>query len=253
MNKTQFIRELVFNEPLLIPSIMKDNSYDRKITNGIMYKMLPFRSSIEIEANGSLLPYLQTKKGKDILKQVYSYEEDNPISDITADSEELLNKVLNRFLSRTDDSMKTWRNEFKISIANYTQIKGLYLILDLLKKHCYLNKGSGIHIHINFAESCYKVYNEMYALDSHSTQKLANYFKEIYLKKVEPLLGKYTGDYNYNFFRINEKIAKINLRTTYGSLEFRTAPMTFEYKKIIRWLVGLNQIVKEANQFIKNL
>lgn len=257
MNRTQFIKEVVLNDPLLIPSIMKDNSYDKKITKGIMYKMLPFRSSIEIEANGSLLFLELLKINKNFLnqKRLYGFgsklqKQKNQIKNkfnVLSYSEECLTgeSFSNRFRAVSDGSTDDISTEFKISIRNYSQLSGLYIILNELKKNCFLNPKSGSHIHIDVTPYVYLFNKVRSNLTMSLEETIDETMNKIYLNKVKPLLGRYPGRYNKACWSFHKGQNKINYRGNYGSIEFRTVPMTFEYTNIVKYMVGLNQIVKK--------
>jgi hypothetical protein len=215
MNKTKFTKELVLNDPLVIPLILKRKDFNEKITKGIIYKMIPFRSSIEIEANGSL-NNLVNESNIDILSYEESmlYEEEG--------------------------------TEFKISIKNYEQIIGLYQILELLKKNCSLNPKSGIHIHINLGKKYIDIiYNTRHRI-LYNLEKF--FFFEYYLNIHK--LDNYKGKYNKDLIGCNNKNCKININPFFESIEFRTFPMTFEYKEIIKWIVELNQVVKRFQKYL---
>jgi hypothetical protein len=220
MNKTKFTKKLVLNDPLVIPLILKRKDFNEKITKGIMYKMIPFRSSIEIEANGTL-DNLINESNIDIL----SYEESTLLENEYEYEE---------------------GTEFKISIKNYEQIIGLYQILELLKKNCSLNTQSGIHIHINLGK---KYVDIIYNTGHRILYNLEKFFSPEYYLNIHKL-DNYKGKYNKNLVGYNNKNCKININSLFYSIEFRTFPMTFEYKEIIKWIVELNQVVKRFQKYL---
>ena len=126
----QRIREAVLYDPCLIPLYCKPPC-SKRITHGIMAKMIPFRSSIEIECNNSL------SLRKNTVEICWH-----------SDWKKLANKF--KLTDYSDDNMsKKGPTEHRISISNYKQLTGLYNTLLEMKKHCLLNPSSGIHIHID--------------------------------------------------------------------------------------------------------
>ena len=224
MNKTQYVRECLLEHPLLIPKLIKNPSFDPKITKGILYDMIPVRSSIEIECFNSL-------------SRVYN-QRDFPT----------MAKKYDILTYRDDRSTGSQYCEHRLSIQNYSQASGLYKALLDMKKHCQLNPGSGIHIHIN-APKISNIPSIEYNREFRN--KIVIFFNSRF-DQIEELFGKYTGTYNEKSVRFENKGSWINIRYyTFSSIEFRTAPMTFEYTTIIKWIIGCNKIVKDLHKELK--
>jgi hypothetical protein len=225
MNKTQYVRECLLEHPLLIPKLLKNPAFDSKITKGIMYDMIPFRSSVEIECIKSLSRTLSPfEKNNTYLKRRYD------IIDYSDDR-------------NASKSM----SEHRISIINYSQASGLYKVLFDMKKHCQLNEASGIHIHID----AHKIAKEKFLLTDRNLEKTRK-FLESKLNYIDSIFGGYKGRYNDKGIGFESKSYWINIRyKNLGTIEFRTAPMTFEYSTIIKWIVECNKIVKELHKELK--
>jgi hypothetical protein len=228
MNKSQYTRECLLSAPLLISKLLKDKSFNPKITKGILYNMIPFRSSIEIECITSLSRILNAKQRDYSIKIADKYD----IFDYSDDKQRLQSKEV---------------CEHRISIRNYSQASGLYKILQDMKKYCTLNPGSGIHLHID----ANKIINNDYLLKGNNVDIVTNYLNP-YLYTLEEIFGKYPGTFNYKRIGLEDKHAWINIRYQYlHSIEFRIAPMTFDYETIILWIIKCNQIVKQLHKKLR--
>jgi len=218
---------------MLISTLLKDKSFNPKITKGILYNMIPFRSSIEIECITSLsrvlnvdtlghskYPYNQIMTKK---YDIYDYRDDR-----------------NRLQSKSIC-------EHRISIRNYSQAAGLYKILQDMQKYCKLNPKSGIHLHIDAP----KIANYAFIALNNNQDRL-NYFLRKKLDILEEIFGEYNGKINSKRIGYEDKHSWINIRyDSKHSLEFRIAPMTFDYETIILWIVKCNQIVKQLHKKLK--
>ena len=219
LRQAQRVKYAVLNAPGLIPLYFKQ-PYNPMITKGILHKMLNRSIGIEIECFGSLLRELGTINFEDVSDYygIMDYHEDNP--DSTRDSQGF--------------------NECQIRISGYKQLIGLYNILEDLKKYNRVNDASGIHIHVNLADIITN-YNHDIIRDTFKTY-LQPRMKEINMlfHGVEENLSTYNHYEDIDWGKITQMIA---LRRGYKTIEFRTAPQTFHYSTIVKWLVTLNQMV----------
>ena len=63
---------------------------------------------------------------------------------------------------------------------------------------------------------------------------------------IEKIFGVYTpGMMTQKLCSIDYKIAWVNIRSNFASVEFRTAPMTFDYHIIVKWFVEVNKLLNE--------
>jgi hypothetical protein len=224
MKKTHYVRECLLKHPYLIPKLLKNKNYNPKITKGILYNMIPLRSSIEIECITSLSNVL--KRNFNTMQKRYD------IFEYSDDKREIKsNKIC----------------EHRISILNYSQALGLYKILEDMKKYCKLNMRSGIHIHINASN----IINIDYLKDSTKYFIINDYLTD-QLDKLEQIFGEYKGRHNRKLVNIEQKNSWINIRyRQFNTIEFRIAPMTFEYETIIKWIIECNKIVKQLHFELK--
>jgi hypothetical protein len=217
------VQYAVLHAPWLIEDYKKP-PYNKVITNSILRKLLNRSCGIEIECFGSLwytlcsnenCAYFSTISS---LYNVMDYAEDRP--------------------GVTDD-ISSMFNEHKIRIKNYTQLQGLYDILNDMKTYCKLNMGSGIHIHIDISD-VYEVIADkdelLHLFQGTLTPKLDE------IEKIFYPHGEYEGTYNHKRVGI-WKDNWVAVRGDKRSLEFRIAPMTFDYTTIVTWLVKLNRLV----------
>ena len=188
-----------------------------------MAKMIPFRSSIEIECNNSL------SLRKNTVEICWH-----------SDWKKLANKF--KLTDYSDDNMsKKGPTEHRISISNYKQLTGLYNTLLEMKKHCLLNPSSGIHIHIDLHPFFDSVEWKLMGYENRKDlrRKMINYFNTR-LDSIEEIFGDYKGGYNSRGAAFN-KGSWIRLCEEYQSAEFRIGGMTFEYETIIKWIIGCNK------------
>jgi hypothetical protein len=146
-------------------------------------------------------------------------------------------------------------NEHRISIRNYSQASGLYKTLELMKERCIPNYGSGCHIHIDMT----KTFNYLNSIDpdiltnSNKNQQILNYIEKYVTDgTLDRIFGEYTGKYNHQNVGIDNKRCKITIRPVYNTIEFRTAPMSFEYTTIIKWFIECNKICSDIDNYIRN-
>ena len=229
LNQTQKVKYAVLNAPYLIPLYMKA-PYNPVITKSILKRMLNRSCGIEIECFGSLRWQFDSNwKVNQLVRDYYNimdYSEDNPPS-----CQEYADK----------DSEWNGFNEHKIRISDYKQINGLYDILTDMKQYCRLNLQSGIHIHVDISDLCNG------AMGTLEIERLFRTYLEPRMDEIEHIFypnGKYTGTYNHfkeiTWGKLQYWVA---LRSSYHTIEFRIAPMSFEYTDIIRWCVELTALV----------
>lgn len=228
-SKTDKVRLAVKRYPYLIPAYLKPiNGFNPKITMGIMSSMLPYRSSVEIECINSLRrEKIDSIKDNKREFKAYYYRH-------------FLHKKFN--VNKYDDDFGVQNNmsEHRIDIINYKQLLGLYNILTEMNKVCKLNPDSGIHIHIDISHLNIKGSNSKFY------EALQEYL-ETRLDDVYAIFDScYTGIYNARGVTINQKSAWVNIRSQLNSVEFRIGYCTFEYTKIIEWMIACNKIITDA-------
>lgn len=240
LNQAQKVRNAVLTAPYLIPKLMKP-PYNPMITKHILKTMVGRSTGIEIECFGSLgYQFVETKDMRyphtsinhkiDVLVENYysitDYAEDQPSS---------YNNYCKYSKQNNDDN---GFNEHKIRISDYKQLPGLFEILGDMKKYCRLNMQSGIHLHIDISAE----YNRI------NITKLA----ETITTRMDDIENIFYPNSKYDFdFNTDRRCGTskghnwIAIRN-YKTVEFRIAPMTFEYSEIVRWIVECQKIVRWA-------
>lgn len=272
--KLDKINHAIYHNPKLIPTLLKDCS----ISNGLIYSRLrravPRRVGIEFECLGDPASHYKfnyndiskSSQLSDIFK-LTSYSQDRPLDSSKSDYYEYVSSIcsddyiecynqndydldpdddseLDSYDGDSDsecitcarlpeiDSQNDLFNELRVSISDYTQLSGLYDILKLFKESCYLPEGGGIHIHIDFSE---------YRKSRNNRLKSKKWLTK-HLTEVENIFPKYNGTYNNKSVGIEQKGTYVNI-SRHGTIEFRIAPLTFEYGTLIEWIVKCNKLV----------
>ena len=233
-NKTADVKDALTHRPALISHYMRHPHYDRKVTQGILRGMLPLRTSMELECTDSLLLGL-LKEGR---LPAGSLNKSLDIKGLREfDRKVLFEKIKNLYglfeFNQDLHNSSSELTEHRISISGYRQAFGLYSILRDIKRHCRLNDGGGIHLHVDISMLNFERPDE---LKDFLTSKL---------DYVYELFGGYTGTYNKRGVAVECKDKWINIRRKYKSVEFRIGKCTFEYDEIMKWMIGCNSIVKE--------
>jgi len=285
ITKSRKVREAVYTAPYLIPLYLR--KFNPKITKGILYDMVPFRSSIEIECFGSIQMIQSILQDKllssldimnlyglkdyceDLSPHANRWNRDYILPDRLeqghfewmsdrfpypdASNHIFMNYVNRRFKGFSWDQMIV-QNEHRISICNYTQLLGLYKILEDMKKYCYLNPISGVHVHVDITKFYGLLFEE--SSSKHKDRILAYLYSNTFLNRVYEIFdSNYTGNYNERGFspspnswetgRSCHTWIRFNQPGQGYTIEFRIGGMTFEYETIVQWIVKCNSIVKE--------
>jgi len=222
----QKIRWAVKHCPLLLDDINSNPHLDHKLTEEICRSLVPRRTSIEIECLDSLIAGIKNATIADI---EYKYN----ILSFSCDYNNNLTKDF---------------NEHRISISDYKQIKGLYLILKDMSIHCRLNKKSGIHIHLDLSNTL-----KFSKYDKEKTLEILSDFLTAKCKNgsIEKIFGNYIGS-RPNECSTYDRSGWIYINKWNPSIEFRTPPQTFDYSTIIKWFIDVNKILTEFEKTISN-
>jgi hypothetical protein len=111
-------------------------------------------------------------------------------------------------------------------------LEGLYDILKEMAKYCSMSDDCGIHIHIDLTK---------YDTDNQRSEAVKWFNK--HLSDVESIFPKYVGNYNKRVAQ-KGKGAWVNL-SSHGTVEFRIAPLTFDYEVLIVWIVKCSKLVSQ--------
>ena len=106
---------------------------------------------------------------------------------------------------------------------------GLYKFMQDLPKYCRLHENGGIHIHLDMTEFDFKKCKQRNVVKNYITKRLT---------AIGKIFPKYTGTYNKKRVGDVEKGTWVNM-SRLGTLEFRIAPLTFDYYTLMTWIVKL--------------
>jgi hypothetical protein len=272
--KLDKINHAIYHNPKLIPTLLKDCSISKGLIYSRLRRAVPRRVGIEFECLGDPASHYKfnyddiskSSQLSDIFK-LTSFSQDRPLNSSKSDYYEYVSLICSddhiecynqydcdldsneedddgcincldgddseyRTLPNVVDSQSDLFNELRVSISDYTQLSGLYDILKLFKESCYLPEGGGIHIHIDFSE---------YRKSRNNRLKSKRWLTK-HISEVEDIFPKYNGTYNKKSVGIEQKGTYVNI-SRHGTIEFRIAPLTFEYGTLIEWVVKCNKLV----------
>lgn len=219
--KNQKILYAIKNNPLLIGSLLKDTSINKGMIYRELNKAVPCRIGIEFELSGSFREGFIKTHGV---------------------SKENIDKTMTNYYDVYSINSDSWYEsedhlyEIRVSILNFKQLKGLYKFMQDLPKFCKLHEGGGIHIHVDISK-----YFPLY-----SKEKELQKYIERHLQEVVSIFPKYTGKFNKREVGISKKATYLNISNK-KSLEFRIAPLSFDYTTVINWVI---QCIKFRNKVI---
>jgi hypothetical protein len=214
----QKIDYAIWHKPTLLPTLVEDKSIKRGLLMSRLNRIIPHRVGIEFELIGDFM-----RNYSKVHKELKSNDQVKNHFNVLDFSEDWFN-----YTSRGQ------MNEVRVSINNSFQLKGLYKILQCLKEYCEIPIGGGIHIHIDISQ-----YSNI-----ENNNILANYIGNR-LDDVQDIFPVYTGTYNKRIVGIHQKGTWVNI-SILNSIEFRIAPLTFEYNELLTWIVKCNKFVSKA-------
>jgi hypothetical protein len=126
----QRVKGAVLTAPYLLNKIQLQSSTNQHIFNAAVRRLLPHRTSMEIEHMPMDLDLFNDNMNRYKLKEKY-----NDIYEYDVDGD---------IFSKTTDSV-----ESKISIHNWQYLEPTYNILNILKEHTSIDDNGSLHIHVN--------------------------------------------------------------------------------------------------------
>ena len=191
---------------------------DLSISKGMIYrelnKALPCRVGIEFELAGNFVGNFVAEHPEclsnfeDFIRDYYG------VYTFCADSD-----------TETLDAIK----ELRVSLKDFHQLVGLYKFMQDLTKYCRIHQNGGIHIHLDMTEFDFKKCKQRRVVKNYITKRLT---------EIGKIFPKYTGTYNMKRVGDIEKGTWVNM-SRLGTLEFRIAPLTFDYNTLMTWIVKL--------------
>ena len=191
---------------------------DLSISKGMIYKelnkALPCRVGIEFELAGNFVGNFVAEHPEclnnfeDFIRDYYG------VYSFNADSD-----------TETLDAIR----ELRVSLKDFHQLVGLYKFMQDLTKYCRIHQNGGIHIHLDMTEFNFKKCKQRRVVKNYITKRLT---------EIGKIFPKYTGTYNMKRVGDVEKGTWVNM-SRLGTLEFRIAPLTFDYNTLMTWIVKL--------------
>lgn len=237
INKHEIYR-IVRHNPSLIKYLYDNNSNKGYVTR-LLNNLVPFKIGIEFELFGSIVHHkygITSDPRRN--KVVRSDERNNLFNKLT---KELNITSYNEDYMFYPDSkeLNGELNEIRICIEKYNQLTGLFKSCELLKSYCKIPKEKGgIHIHVDFSSIIKNYENaDKYAKSWFSNPKVQSRILEIF--------GGYKGSYNKPGCGLRSKGKYVNI-SRLSTIEFRIGTLTFDYSKIVYYIIELSKLVKQC-------
>lgn len=224
---SQFIKraeDAVYHHPYLIPKLFTECNVKKGFVHSRLRRYVPHRIGIEFECFGDFSNNFISQNN---LKW-NNFECFIKYFKLRDFSQEISIKRFRRsYLSKSDS-----KNEIRVSIQDYRQLDGLYRILKEMAKYCTISSDCGIHIHVDLTK---------YGLSSQKDMAVDWFNRNLH--EVESIFPKYEGSYNKKIAK-RGKASWVNL-SSHDTVEFRIAPLTFDYEVIIPWIVKCSKLVSQ--------
>lgn len=237
--KLKKVREAIYNNPELIPILLKDTSIPKGMIYRELRKAVPCRIGIEFELSGDFIGEFRKKYGvKEYSdKYVTNFYKVKEIScDDTCYETEQVSLAIERItdaLSNIDHIVIPTKVvdyeklvEIRVSISDFHQLKGLYRFMQDVSEFCRLHEGGGIHIHVDMSQ--------YFKTECKKMEEVAKYLTK-HLNEIASIFPKYTGKYNKRKIGIRRKATYLNI-SRLNTFEFRIAPLTFDYFTLMTWV-----------------
>ena len=234
------IEYALLHNPTLIPVLLRDTSINKGFAHRIMKSYLPCRIGIEFEMGNSFKEEFTKKRGEVDLATYYNvlniscdykpaFTRTTPVCTYVDNSGSNVATSYIQLESDHDEPLV----ESRISIKDYHQLSGLYKFMQDLPEFCTLHEGGGIHIHVDVS----KYYMVEDIVVPYLTKRL---------DEIGAIFPPYTGKFNKKKVGWRYKGTWVNV-SNLNTLEFRIAPLTFDYTTLINWVFKL---IKFRQKFI---
>lgn len=225
--KSKKIDYAIYNNPLLIPVLVKDTS----INKGLLYRKLkhalPCRIGIEFELSGNF-------------REAYKKKYNVPYN-VNPDKHMVENYQVLEIISDSGHYADDAIYEVRVSIKDFHQLSGLYRFMQDLPEFCKLHENGGIHIHLDLS---------MYDWGYLSKWREACSYCNSRLTELQSHLPKYTGKFNRKNASIQSKSNWINFSRLH-TIEVRILPLTFDYKTLMSWIKVLVKFRQDLIHYCK--
>jgi hypothetical protein len=210
----------------MIPKLFSDCNVKKGFVHSRLRRYVPHRIGIEFECFGDFAnEYLDSIDAETHKRNNKFIENEFGILQFSQDCNIELGKIKKDPIHRSET-----KNEIRVSIQDYSQLNGLYNILNEMAKYCAISQDCGIHIHVDLTK---------YGKDNQK-RRAVDWFSR-HLSDVESIFPKYTGTYNKRIAQCG-KGSYVNL-SAHDTVEFRIAPLTFDYELLITWIVKCCKLV----------
>lgn len=261
INTIKKIDYAIYHNPELIPILMRDSSIKKGLIYSRLKRAVPRRIGIEFECIGNPFYKSRLSNSEEVerLFRVKSYSQDWSFSTDPDQPKSVIGlsghtSNFNQYdpdlytpldQGHVEDSADLYEfvstpdlsgmNELRVSIMDYHQLIGLKRLLDIFDDTCQIPEGGGIHIHVDYSDCM-----------SANVDKAMRYVRN-HLDKVEAIFPKYEGTYNKRKVGYCQKGTYVNF-SVHESIEFRIAPLTFNYSTIVKWVVDCTKFVNKMIQ-----
>lgn len=212
----------------MIPCLFRDSKVKKGFVHSRLRRYIPHRVGIEFECFGDFANGIIRDKHLN-WKNWEDFEHSYGLIDF---SQERQIECANDSRIKSLEAQSDIKNEIRVSICDYRQLTGLYNILQDMAKYCAISLDCGIHIHVDLTK-----YGES------SQKKLAVDWFNRHLHEVESIFPPYIGTYNKRIAR-EGKSSYVNISNK-DTIEFRIAPLTFDYELLITWIVKCCKLVSQ--------
>lgn len=210
------------HNPLLIPVLHRDTSINKGFLYRELTKAVPCRIGIEFELSGDFRKKFCEKYNK--------VDDKGTISKLKSTIDKTMAKFYgvyeinsDYFSNITDDTIY----EIRVSIKDFHQLSGLYKFMQDMKEFCKLHEHGGIHIHVDMTKYPMNYSDKLTEVRNYITNRL---------DEIAKIFPKYTGTCNKKAVGIAHKETWVNI-SRLSTLEFRIAPLTFDYSTLINWIL----------------
>lgn len=136
-----------------------------------------------------------------------------------------------------DVNVDSYEQRFRIP-SGIKGIQCLYNISQELIKNSLLNKGSGIHYHIDFTDCFDSLNNDNIKLNS-----------DWILKELDT--WEYKGNYNSRKCQFNTAHNWVRFQSCFNTMEIRIGEMTFDFSLLFKRIVHANQIARKLKNSVQ--
>jgi hypothetical protein len=222
----------IYHNPRLISTLFKDTSIPKGLLYSRLRRAVPHKVGIEFEGMGEFIrPWVNDHKH---LLKTDKLTDDSVAKYFGVESIKCDHALNDRFGSTIINTNEL--EEVRVCIKDFTQLRGLYNVMEEMKNYITIPKGGGIHIHIDMRRY----------IPSHCfNRKIIKQYLTAHIQDIEKIFPRYRGDYNKRRIGDCSKGTYLNL-SGHDTFEFRIAPLTLDYETLIEWIVKCSKLCSEV-------